>query len=69
MKLMLLTSTKAQKSQAAEMGIERAMLITRLRNRVQNHGNRPTMEDEIMQHIAGAKWQWKGHLIRGNLDS
>ena len=64
---MAITSKKAGKLRVAQRTMERAILGISLRDRVRiEEIRRLTRGNDVMEHIAKAKWQWAGHVARGD---
>ena len=64
---MAITSKKAGKLRVAQRSMERAMLGISLRNRVRiEEIRRLTKVEDVMERIAKTKWQWSGHVTRGD---
>ena len=64
---MAITSKKAGKLRVVQRTMERAMLGISLRDRVRiEEIRRLTRFEDVMERIAKAKWQWTGHMTRGD---
>ena len=62
-----ITSKKAEKLRVAQRAMERAMLGISLRDRVRNEQvRRLSKVEDVIERIAKAKWQWAGHVARGD---
>ena len=64
---MAITPKKAEKLRVAQRAMERAMLGLSLRDRVRNEQvRRLSKVEDVIERIAKAKWQWAGHVARGD---